>query len=47
MATKALEDQDKELAIQILRNMIPFLNKFKDIEHPQNPDLWEENDNEL
>lgn len=48
MAKKAIEEKDDHLAAQVLKNMMPFLNKFKDVEHPHNPDLWEESEvNEL
>ena len=47
MAQKALETNDNYLAAQVLQNMMPFLNKFKDVEHPHSANIWETNDNEL
>lgn len=44
MAQKAFKENDSDVAVQVLHNMMPFLNLFKDVEHPHNPDLWSNSD---
>jgi len=44
VAKRALDENDHYLAAQVLQNMMPFLNLFKDVEYPHNPDLWSNSD---